>query len=99
MATKIVSASDLRERMEELLKSAAKQQDPLYITYRSHPTAVLVGYEQFETLIEQLEDLSDVVAIYERRGEPRRPFEEYLAEREQRGEASLGVQPVSASAS
>jgi len=83
MATRIISASDLRERMEEILKTAAEQPDPQYITYRSHPTAVLMGYEHFEALMERLEDLSDVVAIYERRGEPRRPFGEYLADRKQ----------------
>ncbi len=97
MATKIVSASDLRERMEEILKSAAEQPEPQYITYRSHPIAVLMGYKHFEALMERLEDLSDVVAIYERQNEPRRPFGEYLAERE-RGEETLHVQPVSAPA-
>ena len=80
--TKIISATDLRERMEEVLTSAAEDPQPQYITYRSHPVAVLMGYEHFEALMEQLEDMSDVVAIYERRGEPRRPFSEYLAERD-----------------
>ena len=96
MATRIVSASDLRERMEEILKTAAEQPDPQYITYRSRPIAVMMGYEHFEALMERLEDLSDVVAIYERRGEPRRPFGEYLADRE-RAEGAPHVQPVSAS--
>ena len=95
MAVKIVSASDLRERMEEILKSAAREPEPQYVTYRGRPIAVLMGYEHFEALMERLEDLSDVVAIYERRDEPRRPFGEYLAEREQ-AEGPLDVQPVSA---
>lgn len=96
MATKIISATDLRERMEEILRSAAGEPEPLYITYRGRPIAVLMGYEHFEALWERLEDLSDVVAIYERRNEPRRPFREYLAEQEQR-EGPLHVQPIPAS--
>lgn len=97
MGTRIVSASDLRQRMEEVLRTAVEQPDPQYITYRSRPIAVIMGYEHFEALMERLEDLSDVVAIYERRGEPRRPFAEYLADRE-RVEGTPDVQPVSAPA-
>jgi prevent-host-death family protein len=80
---KIISASDLRERMEEILTAAAEESEPQYITYRSRPTAVLLGYEYYQALMEQLEDLSDTVAIYERQGEPRISFEEYRARQEQ----------------
>lgn len=95
--TKIVSASDLRENMAQILQAAAEEAEPQFITYRSRPIAVLMGYEHFEALMEQLEDLSDVIAIYERQKEPRRPFGEVLAQRE-RGEGTPHVQPVPAPA-
>ena len=80
MATKIMSATKARRNFTQVVESLGPEGGPLYITHRGEPTAVLVGYKTFEALLEKLEDLSDIVEIYEARGEPARPLEEVVAE-------------------
>ncbi|MFQ6058559.1 MAG: type II toxin-antitoxin system Phd/YefM family antitoxin [Anaerolineae bacterium] len=80
MATKIMSATKVRRNFTQVVEALGTEGGPLYITHRGEPTAVLVGYKTFEALIEKLEDLSDIVEIYEAQGEPARPLEEVMAE-------------------
>ena len=80
MAVKIMPISDVRRKITEVVESVATNGEPLYITHYSRPRAVLVGYEDYEALLAQLEDLEDLLSIQQGREEPSRPYEEFLAE-------------------
>ena len=80
MAVTIVPVSDLRREAARLLKRTSENADPIYITQHGRPKAVLLGYEAYEHLMTQLEDLADLDIIRERADEPSRPFIEFLQE-------------------
>ena len=82
MATRIMGATKARRHFTEILDNIGEAEEPLYLTHRGEPRAVLVGYDQFEHLIERLEDLEDLLEIYEASHEPTRPLEEFMAELE-----------------
>lgn len=84
MATRIMGATKVRRHFTEILDNIGEAAEPLYITHRGEPRAVLVGYDQFERLIERLEDLDDLLEIYEASHEPTRPLEEFMAELEEK---------------
>jgi len=44
------------------------------------PVVVLVDYGEYEALMAQLEDLSDLVSLEAATDEPTRPYDEFLAE-------------------
>ncbi len=52
----------------------------VYVTQHGRPVVVLVDYDRYETLIAQLEDLSDLASFQASEAEPTRPYEEFLAE-------------------
>ncbi len=80
MTIKIMPISDLRRKTSEVIKSAQNEGDAVYITQHGRPAAVLVNYEWYETLIAQLEDLSDQASLKASAGESARPYDEFLAE-------------------
>ena len=78
MSVDIVPVSDLRRDTALLIQRA--NEGPVYITQYGRPKAVLVGYEAYERLMAQLEDLADLACLQERADEPARPFGEFLQE-------------------
>jgi prevent-host-death family protein len=80
MATKIMPVTDLRRDTSRILKSVREDGDVVYITQHGRAAAVLLDYEQYQALLAQLEDLSDLAAIEEVAGETARSYEEFLAE-------------------
>jgi prevent-host-death family protein len=80
MVAKIMSATRVRRNFTRVVEALDLGGEPVYITHRGEPTAVLVSYKTFEALMERLEDLSDIVEIYEAQREPARPLEEIVAE-------------------
>jgi len=80
MTVAIVPISDLRRNAARLLKQTAESAEPIYITQYGRPKAVLLGYEAYERLMAQLEDLADLANTRERSDEPARPFTEFLQE-------------------
>lgn len=80
MATRIVSKTDLRDRIREELESLGD--DSLVITERGKPVAVAVSVERWNELQGLIEDLEDRVAILEHRSakDRGRPVESVLAE-------------------
>ena len=58
-APKIATVTDLRDNLAKFLQEL--ESGPLMVIQRSRPAGYLVGVEQFETLIEKLEDLEDIV--------------------------------------
>jgi len=80
MPVTIVPVSDLRRDTARLLQSADESDEPVYITQHGRPKAVLLGYQVYERLMAQLEDLADLDSLRERADEPTRPFAELLQE-------------------
>jgi len=80
MAATTVSVSDLRRDTARLLQRADESDEPVYITQYGRPKAVLLGYQVYEHLMAQLEDLANLDSLRERADEPVRPFTEFLQE-------------------
>ncbi len=80
MATKIIPVSDLRRKTSQLLKQVQHEGDVIYVTQYGRPKAVLLDYDYYETLLAQLEDLSDLASLEAAADEPARPYEEFITE-------------------
>ena len=80
MATRTVSVSDLRRKTTGVVQMARREDETIYITQHGRPAAVLMSYDRYESLLSQLEDLSDLAALQAAADEPARPYEESLAE-------------------
>ena len=78
MTVTIVPISGLRRKTAHLLQRAGESDEPVYITQHGRPKAVLLGYQAYERLMGQLEDLADLDSIRERADEPARLFSEFL---------------------
>lgn len=79
MSTKILPVTDLRRDTSQIMKSV-REGDVVYITQHGRAAAVLLDYEQYEALMSQLEDLSDLAAIEAVADEPERDYEAFLTE-------------------
>ena len=56
MSTKIMPVSDLRRHTSRVLKTVREGGDVVYITQHGRPAAVLVDYEQYESMLAQLQE-------------------------------------------
>ena len=65
MATKIVTVSQLKAHLASLVAQLEAEGVPIYVTQHGKPKAVLVQYGEYESLLEKLEDLEDVLAIHQ----------------------------------
>ena len=63
MPTKIVNVSELKANLAALMAALDGQGVPIYVTQHGKPRAVLVKYEEYEALLEKLDDLEDIVAL------------------------------------
>ena len=54
MSTKIVPISDLRRQASKVINTLREGSDVAYITQHGRPAAVLVNYDQYETMVAQL---------------------------------------------
>lgn len=79
MPTKILPVTDLRRDTSQIMQSV-REGDVVYITQHGRAAAVLLDYEQYEALLAQLEDLSDLAAIEAVADEPARDYEDFLTE-------------------
>ena len=80
MTTKIMPVTDLRRDTSRILQSVREDGDVVYITQHGRAAVVILDYDQYQALLAQLEDLSDLAAIEEVASEPARSYEEFLAE-------------------
>lgn len=80
MAIKIIPVSDLRRRTSDVIKAVRDGNQVVYVTQHGRPAVVVVGYENYEALMAQLEDLSDLASLEAAVDEPVRAYEEFLAE-------------------
>ena len=81
MATKIIPVSDLRRKTSDIIRYV-REDEVVYVTQHGRPAIVLVDFERYEALMEQLEDLADMVSLEMASDEPARPYSEFLAELE-----------------
>ena len=80
MGTKIMPISDLRRKTKDVIDAVRDRGDAVYITQHGRPVVVLVDYERYEQLLEQLQDLSDQLSLEAATEEPARPYEDFAAE-------------------
>ena len=78
----IIPISEIRKRQAQVLEEIRRR--PVILTQRGHGIAVLLSLEQWEQLMERLEDLEDAMTALEARlsdtDEPSTPLDEVLAE-------------------
>lgn len=89
---KVIPISEARPRLANLVAEASQTREPWFIASRSKIKAVLLGIEEYEALVERLEDLEDSLEILRSRleGEPSRPIDEFIRDLE--AEWGRGVQ-------
>ncbi len=63
MATRIVNVSELKTRLAGLMAQLEAKGVPVYVTQHGKPKAVLVKYEEYEALLERLDDLEDILTM------------------------------------
>ena len=92
MTTKILPISDLRRQTSKIVRTVREGGDVVYVTQHGRPAIVLVGYEEYEALLAQLEELSDLASLEAAAGEPERDYEEFLAEMEAEADSTPAEQ-------
>jgi prevent-host-death family protein len=65
MATRIVTVSELKVRLGVLMAELEEHGVPLYVTQHGKPKAVLARYDEYEALLQKLEDMEDLLAMKE----------------------------------
>lgn len=88
MVTEVLPISDLRHRQNEIL--ASLQKGPVILTQRGRGAAVLLSLDEWNMLLERLEELEDAADAVEarRHAEPGIDFDDYLAGRGKRVSAA-----------
>jgi len=76
---KIVPISDLQTRAKKIVESVKQTRDPVVITQRGRPAALLVNYEDYEGMIATLDEMSQP------------DWRERLAEAERDSKAGKGI--------
>lgn len=54
-----VAVSDARSRLADIIESATRSGEPVYLTRRGRPVAVVVDPQVFERLLDEAEDALD----------------------------------------
>jgi len=65
MTTCIVTVSELKAKLGDLMAKLEEQGVPLYVTRHGKPKAVLARYNEYEALIKKVEDLEDILVMKE----------------------------------
>ncbi|MEZ0357795.1 type II toxin-antitoxin system Phd/YefM family antitoxin [Mycobacterium sp. SA01] len=87
---RMVPVSEARANLSALIKRAAD--GDLFLMNHGRPAAVLMSPEHYQSLLEELDDLQDRLAVWENADAPAVPFEHVLAELpEDDAIANLGV--------
>ena len=55
---RIIPISDLQTRAKKIVESVKHTRDPVVITQRGRPAALLVNYEDYEGMVATLEEMS-----------------------------------------
>lgn len=76
---KIIPISDLQTRAKKIIESVKQTRDPVIITQRGRPAALLVNYQDYEGMVATLEEMSQP------------DWRERLAEAERDSKAGKGI--------
>jgi prevent-host-death family protein len=78
---KSIGMAEARPKLTQLVDEVSGGGDPYLIVSGSQVKAVLVGLNQYNDMVERLEDLSDAAELLQAEldQEPTMPFEEHLA--------------------
>jgi prevent-host-death family protein len=68
--TKIITASELKEKLAALMTELEEKGIPLYVTQHGKPRAVLARYDDYESLVKKVEDLEDILTMRESLSQP-----------------------------
>ncbi len=63
MSVRIVTVSELKTGLAAILGEIATAKAPVYVTQHGKPKAVLVDFQEYEALIEKIEDLQDILVM------------------------------------
>ncbi len=87
---KSIGMAEARPRLTQLVEEVSGGGEPYLIVSGSRVKAVLIGVNQYNDMMERLEDLSDTAELLqaELAHEPAIPFEEHLAKSEVHPERS-----------
>ena len=77
---KIIPISDLQSKAKKIIESVKQTRDPVIITQRGRPAALLVNYEDYEGMVATLEEMSQP------------DWRERLAEAERDSKAGKGIE-------
>lgn len=80
MSTRILPISDLRRQANDIINTIHETRDAVYITQHGRPVVVLVDYERYEQLLQDLEDFTDRLSLQTAAIEPTRPYSDFMAE-------------------
>jgi len=70
MTTRIVTVSELKVRLGALMAELEERGIPLYVTQHGKPKAVLARYDEYEALLQRIEDMEDLLAMQESMAAP-----------------------------
>jgi len=65
MTTRIVTVSELKVKLGALMAELEERGIPLYVTQHGKPKAVLARYDEYEALLQKIEDMEDLLAMQE----------------------------------
>ena len=65
MITRIITVSELKAKLGALMDELGDKGFPMYVTQHGKPKAVLARYDEYETMLQKIEDLEDLLAIKE----------------------------------
>jgi len=65
MATRIITVTELKTKVGELIGKLEEQGTPMYVTQYGKPKAVFALYDEYEALLKRIEDLEDLLAMKE----------------------------------
>ncbi|MEK9149215.1 MAG: type II toxin-antitoxin system Phd/YefM family antitoxin, partial [Candidatus Desantisbacteria bacterium] len=60
MTKRILAATEVRQNLKAVLNSLNKHPEPYYITQRSRPTAVLIKYDDYESLHQKAQEWEEL---------------------------------------
>ncbi|MBI2852946.1 MAG: type II toxin-antitoxin system Phd/YefM family antitoxin [Chloroflexi bacterium] len=83
---KSIGMAEARPKLTQLVDEVSAGGEPYLIVSGSRVKAVLIGIDQYNDMIERLEDLSDAADLLQAEldREPTMPFEEHLAKAKHR---------------
>ena len=63
MTTRIITVSELKAKLGALMDELGNKKFPMYVTQHGKPRAVLVCYDEYEAMLQKIEDLEDLLAM------------------------------------